>query len=115
MRLRTERIYTYFLHLTRRLSTRQIMMLLAVLVGVLAGVATYLFEMLLYAIKGGLTRWFPVESAHVLYLIYPAVGIILATLFVRYVVRDNISEGVTRVLQAMLGRVPISEEVTAVS
>ncbi len=37
MRLRTERIYTYFLHLTRRLSTRQIMMLLAVLVGVLAG------------------------------------------------------------------------------
>ena len=42
MRLRTERIYTYFLHLTRRLSTRQIMMMLAVLVGVLAGVATYL-------------------------------------------------------------------------
>ncbi len=101
MRLRTERIYTYFLHLTRRLSTRQIMMLLAVLVGVLAGVATYLFEMLLYAIKGGLTRWFPVESAHLLFLIYPAVGIILASLFVKYVVRDNISEGVTRVLQAM--------------
>ena len=37
MRLRTERLYTYFLRLTRRLSTRQIMMVLAVLVGVLAG------------------------------------------------------------------------------
>lgn len=101
MRLRTERIYTYFLRLTRRLSTRQIMMLLAVIVGALAGVATYLFEILLYAIKGGLTRWFPVESAHLLFLIYPAVGIVLASLFVKYIVRDNISEGVTRVLQAM--------------
>ena len=101
MRLRTERLYTYFLHLTRRLSTRQVMMLLAVLVGALAGAATYLFEVLLYAIKGGLTRWFPVESGHPLFLIYPVVGIVLATLFVRYIVRDNISEGVTRVLQAM--------------
>lgn len=101
MRLRTERIYTYFLHLTRRLSTRQIMMLLAAIVGALAGVVTYLFEILLYAIKGGLTRWFPVESAHLLFLIYPAIGIVLASLFVKYIVRDNISEGVTRVLQAM--------------
>ena len=80
------------------------MMLLAVVVGVLAGVGTYLFEMLLYGIKYGLTNWFPVDSAHILFLIYPAVGIILATLFVKYIVRDNISEGVTRVLYAMSSR-----------
>ncbi len=103
-RLRAERLYLLFLRLTRRLSNRQIMMLLAVVVGVLAGLGTYLFEWLLYAIKGGLTRWFPVDSAHFLFLIYPAVGIILATLFVKYIVRDNISEGVTRVLYAMSRR-----------
>ena len=34
----------------------------------------------------------------------PAVGIILATLFVKYIVRDNISAGVTRVLYAMSSR-----------
>ncbi|HIW65802.1 MAG TPA: chloride channel protein, partial [Candidatus Alistipes intestinipullorum] len=101
MRLRTDRIYPAFLRLTRRLSNSQIMMLLAVVVGVLASLGTYLFEMLLYAIKSGLTNWFPVDSAHFLFLIYPAVGIILATLFVKYIVRDNISEGVTRVLYAM--------------
>ena len=104
MGLRTDRIYAYFLRLTRRLSTSQVLMLLAVVIGVLAGVGTYLFEMLLYAIKNGLTRWFPVESGHVLFLIYPAVGIVLATLFVKYIVRDNISEGVTRVLYAMSSR-----------
>lgn len=104
MRFRADRIYPLFLRLTRRLSNRQMMMLLAVVVGVLAGVGTYLFEILLYAIKNGLTNWFPVDSAHFLFLIYPAVGIILATLFVKYIVCDNISEGVTRVLYAMSSR-----------
>mgnify|MGYP001523527358 FL=1 len=104
MRFRADRIDPLFLRLTRRLSNRQMMMLLAVVVGVLAGIGTYLFEILLYAIKNGLTNWFPVDSAHFLFLIYPAVGIILATLFVKYIVRDNISEGVTRVLYAMSSR-----------
>lgn len=78
MNLRADHIYRTFLRLTRRLSNSQIMMLLAVVVGVLAGVGTYLFEMLLYGIKYGLTNWFPVDSAHILFLIYPAVGIIMA-------------------------------------
>src|SRR5699024_9487033 len=55
----------------------------------------------LAAIKFCLVNWFPVDRAHFLYFIYPGVGIVLATLFVRYIVRDNISEGVTRVLYAM--------------
>ena len=104
MSFRADRINLEFLRLTRRLSNQQIMMLLAVVVGVLAGLGTYLFEMLLHGIKSGLIRWFPVDSAHILFLIYPAVGIILATLFVKYIVRDNISEGVTRVLYAMSRR-----------
>ena len=104
MSFRADRIYLEFLRLTRRLSNQQIMMLLAMIVGVLAGLGTYLFEMLLHGIKSGLIRWFPVDSAHILFLIYPAVGIILATLFVKYIVRDNISEGVTRVLYAMSRR-----------
>ena len=82
----------------------EIMMLLAVVVGILAGLGTYLFEILLHGIKSGLIRWCPVDSAHLLFLIYPAIGIILATLFVKYIVRDNISEGVTRVLYAMSSR-----------
>ena len=58
MSFRADRIYLEFLRLTRRLSNQQIMMLLAVVVGVLAGLGTYLFEMLLHGIKSGLIRWF---------------------------------------------------------
>ncbi len=96
-----ERIYIRFLELTKRFTSTQIMALLAIIVGVLAGLGTCLFELLLYGIKAGLTHWFPVEQSHFLFLFYPVIGIILASLFVKYVVKDNISEGVTRVLYAM--------------
>ena len=101
---RYERIFALFYRLTRRLSNRQIMMLLAMIVGLVAGLGTYVFEILLYAIKNCLVNWFPIGNAHFLLLIYPAIGIVLATLFVKYIVRDNISEGVTRVLYAMSRR-----------
>ena len=100
-RRRYDKIYHYYLWLTHRLTDRQLMMVLAVVVGLAAGLGTYIFEILLHFIRAGLVNWFPVERAQFLYLIYPAVGIILATLFVKYVVKDNISEGVTRVLYAM--------------
>ena len=96
-----ERFYQWFLNITKRLSERQTLLILAVIVGALAGVATYLFEILLHLIKSALVNWFDADTFHILYLIYPAIGIVLATLFVRYIVRDNISEGVTRVLYAM--------------
>ena len=41
---RYERIFALFYRLTRRLSNRQIMMLLAMIVGLVAGLGTYVFE-----------------------------------------------------------------------
>ena len=88
-------------HLSNRLSERQMLAVLAVVVGLLAGAGTCVFEMLLHGIKEALVAWFPSDRAQALLLIYPAIGIIVATLFVKYIVRDEISEGVTRVLYAM--------------
>ncbi len=99
-----EKIYHWFLDITKRLSERQMLAILAVVVGLLAGFGTYIFEVLLHLIKSALVNWFDVDTFHFLYLIYPAIGIILATLFVQYIVKDNISEGVTRVLHAMSRR-----------
>ncbi len=98
---RYEVIYRWFLSLTKRMTDRQMMMVLACIVGLVAGFGTYVFELLLYWIKQGLVSWFQVDQASLLFLIYPAIGIVIVSLFVRYVVKDNISEGVTRVLYAM--------------
>lgn len=77
------------------------MAILAVIVGLFAGVGAYVFNTLLHFVSHSLTSWTPVDQAQWLYLVYPGIGIILATLFVKYIVKDGISEGVTRVLYAM--------------
>ena len=94
-------IYNGYLAVSRRLSDAQTMAILAVLVGLCAGVGAYIFNTLLHLITESLTSWTPDDQAQWLYLIYPAIGIILATLFVKHIVKDGISEGVTRVLYAM--------------
>lgn len=98
------RAYALLMRLTRRLSRQQLMLVLAVLVGLIAGLAATVFQKLLYWIEHALVSWFPTDSAGYLFLVYPAVGIILASLFVKYVVKDNISEGVARVLYAISKR-----------
>lgn len=96
-----EYIYQGYLALTRRLTNSQTMAILAILVGLCAGVVAFIFNTLLHTITHLLTSWTPADQAQWLYLVYPAIGIILATLFVKYIVKDGISEGVTRVLYAM--------------
>ncbi len=97
-------LYRMLIVATKRLTEKQLMMLLAVVVGLVAGLATYIFEGALYGVRLALTSWFAIDEASVFYLLYPIVGVILASLFVRYLIRDDINEGVTRVLYAMSKR-----------
>ena len=96
-----ESIYQGYLYLTHRLTNSQAMAILAIIVGLCAGIGAFIFNTLLHAITHLLTSWTPVDQAQWMYLVYPAIGIILATLFVKHIVKDGISEGVTRVLYAM--------------
>jgi CIC family chloride channel protein len=96
-----DRIFETFQQLSSRLSNSQVMAILAIIVGLCAGVGAFIFNTLLHAITQLLTSWTPEDQAQWLYLVYPGIGIILATLFVKYIVKDGISEGVTRVLYAM--------------
>ena len=59
---------------------------------------------LVLAFQHLLTMYFVVDGANYLYLLYPVVGILIAGLFVRYVVRDDIGHGVTKILYAISQR-----------
>ena len=72
-------LYRYLIVATKRLSQKQLMILLAVVVGLAAGFATYLFEGLLVLVRTGLTSWLAIDTASPLYLVYPILGVILAT------------------------------------
>ncbi len=85
----------------RHLSDKQFTLVLAFFVGVFAAIAAYILHSLIHIIQGLVMRGIQVESYNWLYLVLPVVGIWLTMLFVRYVVRDNISHGITRILYAI--------------
>ena len=89
---------------TRRtglLSDKTKLLLLAVLVGLLCGCAAILLKTLIHWIQTGLTSWFRNPADGLLLLVYPGVGMLLSMLFVRYILKDDISHGVTKVLQSV--------------
>ncbi|MDE6316822.1 MAG: chloride channel protein [Muribaculaceae bacterium] len=85
----------------RHIKEKTFVMMLAFVVGLLCGFAALLLKWLIHFIGGQLTAHANISEGNYIYLIYPIIGIVLAGLFVRYVVRDNISHGVTRVLYAI--------------
>ena len=85
----------------RVLSEKTKLLLLAVLVGLLCGCAAILLKTLIHWIQTGLTSWFRDPEDWLFLLVFPGVGMLLSMLFVRYVLRDDISHGVTKVLQAV--------------
>ena len=82
-------------------SERMFVLILAFFVGIFAAVAAYVLHWLINQIDILLTGSFDASSFNLLYLVYPVVGILLTMLFVRYVVKDDISHGITRILYAI--------------
>ncbi len=82
-------------------SDKMFLLILAFVVGVLSAVAAFVLHGLINTIVALLTSRFHADTYNWLYLVYPVVGIWLTSLFVRYVVRDNISHGITRILYAI--------------
>ena len=100
-----ERINEQFLRLVmwreRHIKERTFVIFLALIVGILCGSAALLLKTLIHFFSDIVTSHINITQGNYLYIIYPVVGIILASLFVRYVVKDNISHGVTRVLHSI--------------
>ena len=72
---------------------------LSVVTGILCGLAAVLLKVTIHAIHHGLNG---LVGEHTwLFLLLPGVGMLLSFLIVRYIVRDNIGHGVTKVLQAV--------------
>lgn len=87
--------------LTAKVSERDIMLILSLLVGIACGLASVLLKSTVELIHESLTSWFDGATYNFLYILYPGIGMLMAMLFVRFVVKDNIGHGVTKVLLAV--------------
>ena len=77
------------------------MLLISFLVGIFTACAGLLLKWLIGQIEDLLTHEFVETGANWLYLVYPVIGIWLTMLFIKYIVRDDISHGVTKILFAI--------------
>ena len=85
----------------KHIPEKTFVVMLALVVGIASGLAAVLLKTLIGLIAGFLTSRFDIERDNLLYLVFPAIGILLASLYVYYIAREPISHGVTRVLYAL--------------
>ncbi len=87
--------------LLKKMAERDVMMVLSLVVGVACGLAAVILKSTIDFFHHSITSWFDGIAYSFLYLLYPGVGMLIAMLFVKYVVKDNIGHGVTKVLVAV--------------
>ena len=87
----------------RHLSEHGFVLLLAVVVGVLSGLAAVVLKTLVHYAGLTVTRMGALTplGGNVMMLFFPLVGILLTVLFVKYIVRGNIGHGLPSVLLAI--------------
>ena len=85
----------------KHITDRQMTIILALFIGFFASVAAFILHFIIKEIQVLLTAGFTTVTYNWLYLVFPVIGIVLTSLFVRYVVKDHISHGITRILYAI--------------
>jgi len=87
-----------------RIKHHHFILILSLLVGIFSAFATIILKSAIHFIKSFLIENININGVNYLYLAFPAVGILIASLYVRLVVKDDISHGVTKILYAISQR-----------
>ncbi len=88
----------------KHIKEKDFILIISFLVGIATALAAILLKNTIHFIQHVLTERVDVTNANYLYLIFPVIGILLSGLFVKYVVKDDIGHGVTKILYAISQR-----------
>ena len=88
----------------RHISEKHLVLLLSFFVGMFAAAAAALLKSFIHLIQQLVEGQLIINGHTWWYLITPAIGITLAAVFVKYIVRDDISHGITKILYAISQR-----------
>jgi len=83
---------------------RDFILILSFVVGVFAAIASFLLKTVIHFIQHLITEGSSHYNLNYWYLIFPVIGIFFTSLFVRRIVKDDISHGITRILYALSQR-----------
>lgn len=88
----------------KHIKQRHFILILSFFVGIFASIAAFLLKSAIHFIQKLLTHSFNPDEVNFWYLVFPFMGITLSYLFVKFIVKDDISHGVTRILYAISQR-----------
>ena len=89
----------------RHISEKDLVLLLSFFVGAFSAAAATILKSFIHLIQWLVEEQLIGDSGHTWwYLITPIIGITLAAIFVKYIVRDDISHGITKILYAISQR-----------
>ncbi|WP_085535863.1 chloride channel protein [Massilibacteroides vaginae] len=96
--------YRLLLWREKNIKEKTFILIISFIVGICTAVAAILLKNTIHAIQHFLIANTAIDEANFWLLLYPVIGILLAGLFVKYIVRDDISHGVTKILYAISQR-----------
>ncbi|MFP4470767.1 MAG: chloride channel protein [Bacteroidales bacterium] len=85
----------------KHIKDRQFVIFLSLVIGILSGLAAILLKNLVHYTHYFMTNGFDFKEENFMYLAYPLLGIFLTVIFVKYMVKDNLAHGVSRILYAI--------------
>lgn len=96
--------YQFLIWRANNIKEKHFVLIVSFLVGICTATSAIILKNLIHWIQHLLSVNFDADQVNYLYLFYPVIGILLAGLFVKYIVRDDISHGVTKILYAISQR-----------
>lgn len=94
-------LQSFVLWREKNIKDKHFVLILSFLVGIFTALSAWVLKSLVEWIKVFLTENFDSTGVNWLYLVYPVIGIIITGIFIRRVVKDDISHGVTKILYAI--------------
>ncbi len=80
---------------------KRLVLILSFVIGIVSGLAAVFLKNIVFFTHDLVTHGFVFDDSNYLYLAFPTIGILFTVLFAKYVIRDNISHGVSRILFAI--------------
>ena len=95
------RFFDRWLILSRRVAPKRLMIILSIIIGFIGGMVAVLMKNLVFYLRQLLTGDFSITYSNIQYVIYPAIGIFLTLIFVKYILRQEVRDGIPNVLYAI--------------
>lgn len=80
---------------------KRLVLVLSLITGLISGLAAVVLKNTVFFTHNLVTHGFVFDDSNYLYFALPTVGIILTVIFAKYIIRDNIGHGISRILYAI--------------